>query len=61
MIVVFCRGCGAPFYAVSRITDDDVLEIAGYAAQGHLVAKTNKATVQGCTCPGKSKPPPDSA
>ena len=52
MIVIFCKGCGAPFYAVSTITDDDVLEIVGYAAQGHLVTRTNRATVQGCRCGG---------
>jgi len=50
MIAIFCKGCGALFYAVSRITEDDVLEIAAYAAQGHLVAKTNEATTSKCQC-----------
>jgi len=59
MIVIHCKGCGALFYAVSRITPDDVLEIVEYAKQGHQVAKTNMATTERCSCgagEGKSLP-----
>ena len=61
MIVIYCKGCGALFYAVNQITSDDVLEIVNYARQGHHVAKTNSATTQLCTCgaeKGKRNPGP---
>jgi len=54
MIAIYCKDCGALFYAVSRITADDVLEIVKYAHQGHHVKKVTAATVGPCKCRGMS-------
>ena len=53
-IVVYCKECDALFYATSRATADDVLEIAELAALGHRVAKVDPYEVRvnfaSCDC-----------
>jgi len=55
-IVIICKNCGQRFYAAYRIIADDVIEIAEYVRQGHIVAKVLPGvTVYGCTCARKLK------
>lgn len=58
-IVIYCRDCGALFYAASRPEPADILEIVDYAKQGHQVAKVDAAVVRAefCTCRCKDAVP----
>lgn len=53
-IVIYCKDCGAMFYANSRILPEDVLEIAEYAKAGHQVAMVDSVNVRlalaSCRC-----------
>ena len=56
MIIIHCKDCGALFYAVTNVTDGDVVEIMSHAKSGHEVQRIpdSGVTVEACICP-----PPD--
>ncbi|RPJ40096.1 MAG: hypothetical protein EHM35_00380 [Planctomycetaceae bacterium] len=48
VVAIYCKDCGALFYANSRILPEDVLDIAKYAREGHRVALVTNATIREC-------------
>lgn len=45
-IVVYCKDCGAMFYANARPTVDDVIDIIGYYKEGHRIIVVDAAIVR---------------